>query len=242
MLYLSGKATKGSHEPLGIAHSSTHALPPFRGITTQRKVAMNRVVSLHICPQCHQTPVHVTTQNRKRLFCSRSCAMSAVRRTQSTLAVHVWQFIKPCQHFPACTQCCWEWQGSRITDGYGTLMHHRKRYKAHAIAYDLSMGQRIPPGLFVCHQCDNPPCCNPAHLFVGTHSDNMKDAYNKGRLTKVWRPGEQHQQAILSTADVVHIRCMYSNGICYDAIHSLFPKVTRNHIINVAKERKRRNG
>lgn len=71
---------------------------------------------------------------------------------------------------------CWEWKGKRYPSGYG---RHSKFY-AHRVAYELVHGP-IPAGMFVCHRCDNPPCCNPAHLFLGTPEDNAKDRERKGR-------------------------------------------------------------
>jgi len=83
---------------------------------------------------------------------------------------------------------CWEWTGTcRDKLGYGvfstTFYPRQKRDASHRIAWMLMRGD-IPDGKMVCHSCDNPPCCNPDHLFIGTHQDNMNDMVNKGRSTK----------------------------------------------------------
>lgn len=75
---------------------------------------------------------------------------------------------------------CWEWQGIRQRQGYGRVRRDKKLVYAHRLAYELTYGP-IPDGLLVCHHCDNPPCCNPAHLFLGTNADNMRDCAEKRR-------------------------------------------------------------
>ena len=78
---------------------------------------------------------------------------------------------------------CWEWQGTRNKHGYGTLTYDHRTAKAHRIAYQISFGS-IPEGRQVLHYCDNPPCINPEHLFLGTAKDNVHDALRKGRMKK----------------------------------------------------------
>jgi hypothetical protein len=76
---------------------------------------------------------------------------------------------------------CWVWTGCKLPTGYG---HYRKtkscQLYAHRTAFELTNGP-IPDGLEVCHTCDNPPCCNPNHLWIGTHLDNVHDRDMKGR-------------------------------------------------------------
>lgn len=77
---------------------------------------------------------------------------------------------------------CWEWQGA-LTRGYGRLKRGdgtKKLAYSHRVAYELKNGP-IPEGMLICHKCDNRPCCNPAHLFIGTQMDNVRDMINKGR-------------------------------------------------------------
>lgn len=75
---------------------------------------------------------------------------------------------------------CIVFTGCRDANGYGILGVGKKYFKAHRVAWQLTNGQ-IPEKLFVCHTCDNPPCINPEHLFVGTALDNNRDKSQKGR-------------------------------------------------------------
>ena len=75
---------------------------------------------------------------------------------------------------------CWVWQGSVNRLGYGQLAVGTRRFMAHRLAYMLWKGE-ITPGLYVCHDCDNPRCCNPAHLHQGTAKQNMQEASARDR-------------------------------------------------------------
>jgi len=106
---------------------------------------------------------------------------------------------------------CWEWTGGKTTGGYGLFSHGPSSRRAHRAAWIITHGP-IPHGLDVCHHCDNPPCCNPDHLFLGTRQDNMTDAQLKGRVKPGPRmPGEVHPGAKLTWEAVAAIRA--SEGV-----------------------------
>lgn len=104
---------------------------------------------------------------------------------------------------------CWEWQASRTPLGYGQFGLKSKLKISSRVAWELTYGD-IPEGLHVCHRCDNPPCCNPEHLFLGTNHENVRDSLNKGRRSP--RKGENNGQHKLTAAQSQEIRQKYVQG------------------------------
>lgn len=107
---------------------------------------------------------------------------------------------------------CWEFIGSRQKFGHGLIGVNGRVVKAHRLAWELTYGP-IPDGMLVCHRCDNPPCCRPDHLFLGTARDNTQDAIVKNRRgAPPVRRGEQHPHRKLAGSDVVEIRRLLGLG------------------------------
>ena len=112
---------------------------------------------------------------------------------------------------------CWHWTAGLTPAGYGWFYTTKPKmnHPAHRIAYFLAY--RIQPGsLFVCHHCDVPTCCNPTHLFLGTHKDNMRDMRAKNRQNA----GSEHHLAKLREPDIAIIRERLANRESLSSIAS----------------------
>ncbi len=107
---------------------------------------------------------------------------------------------------------CWEWTGCKSgSRPYGSVMYQSKTVRVSRLAWRLFVGE-IPEKIEVCHRCDNPPCFNPEHLFLGTHQDNMRDAFSKGRIPV--KRGVDHHCNKLSVDDVLEMRQLYESKKC----------------------------
>jgi hypothetical protein len=97
------------------------------------------------------------------------------------LAERFWQYVER-------TEGCWLWRASTSSDGYGQIevvewegdTHRRRSLRAHRVAYELTYGP-VPPSVLVLHSCDNRLCCRPDHLHLGNYSENLREAWARGR-------------------------------------------------------------
>jgi hypothetical protein len=103
---------------------------------------------------------------------------------------------------------CWEWSGTRHPFGYGRITMDGKTTFAHRASWVIHRGP-VPEGLFVRHKCDNPPCCNPDHLELGTAKQNMEDKCARGRAAR----GVNVGMGKLLDEDVLAIRRVYLEGV-----------------------------
>jgi hypothetical protein len=114
---------------------------------------------------------------------------------------------------------CWEWIGPKVGAGYGRVSFGGRHRIAHRLIYNLCIGTVANKAIEVCHNCpggDNPACCNPAHLWLGTHTDNMADASAKGRIKTPGLKGEKHPSAKLTDDLVRELRRRRAagEGVC----------------------------
>jgi hypothetical protein len=118
---------------------------------------------------------------------------------------------------------CWLWIGGRDPNGYGRININHRAVLAHRVAYELANGPFFKV-CDVCHRCDNPPCVNPAHLCLGAHADNMRDARERGRMARGKNNGtvrhpERHKRGTQVRTGVFGSTSLRSGGImplaCY---------------------------
>lgn len=137
------------------------------------------------CAHCGNQFVPHPRYVARAKFCSKRCSGRANvgamhRANRRPLAECFWEKVDK-----RGKDECWPWVGGLDARGYGSLGRRdgATTGKAHRISYELNVGA-IPAGLCVLHRCDNPPCVNPNHLFVGTNGDNTTDKTLKGRAAR----------------------------------------------------------
>lgn len=209
------------------------------------------------CPQCERV-FYVSPAHLRRYpvaCCSRACSGLLQRRPKPACVICGEPFTP---HNPGQQSCsnacghkvrypqaaeerfwakvdrsgrCWLWRGGTNRKGYGVFVATGKKGTlAHRFAWGLSNGP-IPDGLKVLHNCpdgDNPACCNPAHLWLGTEAENSKDMVEKGRSCR----GERHPAAKLTEAQVLEIRRLHSKKTPLAALAALFD-TNQKHIESI---------
>lgn len=140
---------------------------------------------------------------------------------------------------------CWPWQRGRA-GGYGILHLNGKTAYAHRRAYELTHGE-IPADLYICHKCDNPPCCNPAHLWPGTAKENTQDSIAKGRhgarkrqLERAARQRIRYEpRRKVNAVQAGEIRAAYAaGGITYRELAARYG-ITESYVCRIVKGERR---
>lgn len=117
---------------------------------------------------------------------------------------------------------CWVWKGAKDSWGYGVGRGPGRAWmRAHRLSYERHRGT-IPDGQMVCHHCDNPPCVNPDHLYLGDQATNMADMVARGRQARLHMEGSKNPNAKLDEEMVREIRLRHQNGETNVAIGKQF--------------------
>jgi len=145
-----------------------------------------------VCLSVFTRPHRVSFEQWDRRFlCSSRCRSTWNRQKRKSYNLkqstkdRFWKFV----HETNDHNQCWEWQGYKSVEGYGRFQIHNRTHTASKVAWTLTHGP-VPEGLCVLHRCDNPPCVNPNHLFLGTVKDNVSDMWEKGRAH--WQKNALH--------------------------------------------------
>ena len=187
---------------------------------------------------CKYCDASFTSPNRKSKFCDRSCYKGYYGFSPESF----WRRVQK-----GSTEECWPWTAGRDGHQYGRAYANRRQRRAHCIAWELSNGRPVNAGLCILHSCDNPPCCNPAHLREGTNLDNSKDMELRNRRRTPYihfdvpisrRPtgdrngmrmhpgsilrGEANGNSKLSAAQVVDIKKLRSDGSTLRSIAEIY--------------------
>lgn len=152
----------------------------------------------------------------------RCCAVTDDKQ----LAEKFWSLIERSAGMDA----CWPWKGKLMKrGGYGAFNARQKPIKAHRFAYELTFGP-LPSTVLVRHVCDNPPCCNPAHLLPGTFADNARDAMERDRVCF----GSRQHAAKLKEGQVLIVRSLLASGLTQREVAERFG-VNQSTISDIAK-------
>jgi hypothetical protein len=170
------------------------------------------------CAHCGAIDHRYFPPSLRRTYCSPRCGFRA--RSGRAEGKRFWRV------FDLVAQsdrgACIEWPGTRTHFGHGIVGAPRDckgKVYAHRLAYEMFVGP-IPDGMFVCHHCDNPPCCNPDHLFIGRHADNSADMKAKGRQAR----GSRQHKAKLTEEAVAAIRSSDGSDRALASLYGVTPQ------------------
>jgi len=121
---------------------------------------------------CQHCAAPFVTRERRSAYCSTRCGNLSRPRKSIPVRLAICSEDGP--------NGCRNWIGTILRSGYGQMKVGKTKKVAHRVAWETANGP-IPPGMCICHHCDNPRCINVSHLFIGTHADNMADMAAKGR-------------------------------------------------------------
>lgn len=189
-------------------------------------------VTLKLCEKCKKEFMSTGKGHR---FCSRVCSQfgyGTFGKKPIDPIKRFWFYVKK-------TDSCWLWQGVK-REGYGRMRKDYKLSSAHRFSWEIHNGP-IPKGIYVLHSCDNPPCVNPSHLWLGTYTDNNRDRSKKGRNNHAL--GSKCPKAKLKGKDIEKIIKLRLSGMPYQkiarkyhvdtrAIWQIFIGKTWGHIFN----------
>lgn len=151
------------------------------------------------CEYCGRSFTVFQSDAWKRRYCKRACTKAAA---EARFPDRFWSWVKIGE-----PDACWPWVGARDAPGYGRVYYQGKYPGTNRVAFFLTHDYWPKNAL---HSCDNPPCCNPAHIFDGTLADNVRDMIEKGRQHYLHGADNPHSKLIES--QVVEIRARHATG------------------------------